>query len=205
MSAKNNILRLNQKLLQRLINLRIGWYKDRWPLVIALLSFSVIYMGCSKKNGNANLPSQIYRNGSGASVVDPSKAQSASLYAEANGVQIDILNLKRTVQTTGSVTIESVLQIGNETTLPLYSTHYNLGVVFGRITYQDLTFETFAQCANVACDRYILVIDVLRNGAPIIQQALRQDFSQPTNSHYQWLKPEDRMPFSSLVEYLGGY
>ncbi|UXR63538.1 hypothetical protein EZJ49_10670 [Bdellovibrio bacteriovorus] len=181
-----------------------------------LLMGSLALSACAKKD--SNFAARYAKNRMGATVVDGVKTQQAAEQAAAQGVEADIVGVKRYWTPEGQpgprVVMATILI--NNTEFPVTSHHSGTEVVNGSVTVNGYNISYEAMCGDSSCNPYYASMKVYSNGRLVIQEGVRIFFeknNQAQTDLYQWLPAGQELPFMGsdvqdtrgMVGYLNQY
>lgn len=181
-----------------------------------LLLGSLALTACAKKD--SEFAARYAKNRMGATVVDGVKTQQAAEQAAAQGLEADIVGVKRYWTPEGQpgprVVMATILI--NNTEFPVTSHHYGTEVVNGSVTVNGYNISYEAMCGDANCNPYYASMKVYSNGRLVIQEGVRIYFERSSAAHtdlYQWLSPGQELPFMGsdvqdargMVGYLNQY
>ncbi|WP_374030251.1 hypothetical protein [Bdellovibrio bacteriovorus] len=163
----------------------------------ALLSGSLMMTACAKKD--SEFAARYAKNKMGASVVDGAKTQEAGEQAAAQGLEADIVGVKRywTPQGQPGPRVVMATILINNTEFPVTSHHYSTEIVDGSVDVNGYNIRYHAMCGNDECNPYYAAMEVYQNGRIVIQEGIRIYFDKTKPEHqdlYQWLSPGNELP-----------
>lgn len=138
----------------------------------ALVVLAFTLMACAKRDSEF----AARRNAAGAAYVNGDQAAAAEANAAANGYKTDILEIATPVYKSGIYEVTSTVRV-NDVNYRIVTTHSQPGIISEtRADFAGANYAVSGVCGDDQCTFYFLVINITRNGQPILQTAMKKNF-----------------------------